>query len=331
MSDKKKPQVRALQDVSALGERLSKIEQQHQKRTIPIIRALQSASPLHKDLVKLGKEYQERNRPVILAMQRANEQTQTFGEVVRQTQERLKAFSDGMVKFFNVIQSFGDAIIKVARPMLVISKLSEIQYVFWDYMTPAFADEIISAPDVNTFMNEYESTEDYKKSKEVIEKCSQHPFVAPQKRLFTQAIRCYHDEQYDIAIIGMMAVIDCVITMASGNPSHRLANRCKEIMSKIELNTAVSYAEYAVVTLLMTYQAMFDTLEHGITFSDTPNAKNEPMTLNRHWLMHGRTVREKTRFDCIKLLNFLYSIILIDELSSTETLLDSAAEEVDSK
>ena len=38
----------------------------------------------------------------------------------------------------------------------------------------------------------------------------------------------------------------------------------------------------------------------------------EPKGLNRHWIAHGRSRRKKTKLDCVKLINLVYGIILID-------------------
>lgn len=44
----------------------------------------------------------------------------------------------------------------------------------------------------------------------------------------------------------------------------------------------------------------------------------EPKELNRHWIMHGRSRRRKTEHDCVKLIYFIYGILLIDEFGKKE-------------
>ena len=41
----------------------------------------------------------------------------------------------------------------------------------------------------------------------------------------------------------------------------------------------------------------------------------EPKILNRHWIMHGRSLRRKTKLDCVKMIRFIYGIILLDEIA----------------
>ena len=61
----------------------------------------------------------------------------------------------------------------------------------------------------------------------------------------------------------------------------------------------------------MTFNTFAKSFYETIPFSD-----EEPQLLNRNWIMHGRSQREYKRIDCIKLLRFLYGIILVDYIDS---------------
>ena len=46
--------------------------------------------------------------------------------------------------------------------------------------------------------------------------------------------------------------------------------------------------------------------------------ESEPENINRHWLMHGRSRREISRLDCIKMLRLINGILLVHELADAK-------------
>lgn len=60
------------------------------------------------------------------------------------------------------------------------------------------------------------------------------------------------------------------------------------------------------------YYTIFDVIR---SFTDSSSFdETEPTLLNRHWLMHGRTNREYTLVDCIKILSMIYGMLLVNGL-----------------
>ena len=253
------------------------------------------------------------------------EATQKYQEMIRPITEALQKYTEMMRPIKEATESFkaqlGDIAAKAAeatRPFLAIDKFKGAQYVYWDFISRDFMEEVIASENVNKTLRVYESQNKYQKSKSLIERCLQHPFIAPRMRVFEQTVGAYHDGQYDLAAIGLIAVIDGVLSEASSNLTHKPFDRCKAIFDKIAHKNALDSDEYAIMSLGLTYQAMVDTLYKTVPFSE-----KEPKYLNRNWIMHGRSKRKKTQLDCIKLINFLYGIILIDELSRKEAEIQS--------
>ena len=244
------------------------------------------------------RKYQEMMLPITEALQK-------YTEMMRPIKEAAESFS----------ARFGDIAAKAAeatRPFLAIGKFKEAQYVYWDFIPKDFMEEVIASENVNKTLRVYESKNKYQKSEAVITECLQHPYILPQGRMFEQVISAYHNGQYDLAAIGLIAMIDSVLSEASRNLTHKPFDRCNAIFDKIAHKNTLDSDEYAIMSLGLTYQAMVDTLYKTVPFSE-----KEPKNLNRHWIMHGRSKRKKTQLDCIKMINFLYGIILIDELSGT--------------
>lgn len=245
------------------------------------------------------RKYQEMMQPITQALQK-------YTEMMRPIKEAVKSFN---VQFGDIAAKATEA----TRPFLAIDNFKDAQYVYWDFMSRDFMEEVIASENINKTLQVYESQNKYRKSEAVIAKCLQHPYILPQKRVFEQAISAYHNGQYDLATIGFITVIDSALSEASKNLTHRPLERCNAIFDKIAHKNALDSDEYAIMSLGLTYQAVVDTLYKTVPFSE-----KEPKYLNRNWIMHGRSKKKKTRLDCIKLINFLYGIILIDELAKKE-------------
>lgn len=255
-------------------------------------------------LAEATQKYQEMMLPITEALQK-------YTEMMRPIKEAAESFN----------ARFGDIAAKAAeatRPFLAIGKFKDAQYVYWEFIPRDFMEEVIASENVNKTLRVYESKNKYQKSEAVITECLQHPYILPQGRVFEQAISAYHNGQYDLATIGLIAMIDSVLSEASRNLTHKPFDRCNAIFDKIAHKNTLDSDEYAIMSFGITYQAVVDTLYKTVPFSE-----KEPKNLNRHWIMHGRSKRKKTQLDCIKLINFLYGIILIDELSGKEAGIQS--------
>lgn len=252
-------------------------------------------SALGNVLVETLQKYQVKMQPITATLQMFIDMTRPMAEAAA----RFRAIAPKLAE--------------TMRPITAINRLGEAQYVYWDFIPQDFMDDVFASVNINKTLQAFERKNKFKKSDGVISKCLQHPFIIPSKRVFKQTVEVYHNGQYDLAVIGLIAVIDNVLSEASSNFTHKSLDRCEVILDKIEKNDALDSDEYAILALELTFQAVFNSLYKTIPFSD-----KEPVYLNRNWIMHGRAKKKKTRLDCIKLIYFLYGIILIDELSSKE-------------
>lgn len=232
-------------------------------------------------------------------LQPIQETIQKYNDVLQPIVEASKQFDESFKQL--------TASIKVPDSLKVVEKMKSSQYVYWDYLGSVFVDDAIHSFDFDMFLLDCESENNYGKSKQLINECSTHPFLQPYSVLFTQAIQSYRNEQYNIAAVGFTAIIDAVLSEATKNPTHKPKERCNTILEKLMADEYVADEEYATLTLFMTFNAMVESFYETIPFSDP-----EPVFLNRNWIMHGRIKRELTKLDCIKLIRFLYGIILID-------------------
>ena len=131
-------------------------------------------------------------------------------------------------------------------------------------------------------------------------------------RVFQQAVNSVIIGAYDLAIVGLIAVLDRELSQYSGqiknvhfNP--RIQTIWKKLEEKGEL--AINEMEDSDFFLFVAYQKAMDSFVENSDF-----LAPEPDYLNRHWIMHGRTNRVYTKLECVKILNMIYGTIRLGEL-----------------
>ena len=143
--------------------------------------------------------------------------------------------------------------------------------------------------------------------------CNNHPLIYKHKKVFSQAIMAYREKKNDLAIIGLLVVIDGLLTDVSGNFGTNIITRAKAVIEKVEENEIICNNDIIPMTLAITFQRTMESLSESTSFTG-----KEPKNLNRHWILHGRSYRRKTKLDCIKILNFIYGILLINDYADIE-------------
>ncbi len=245
-----------------------------------------------------------------------------IAEALSKYQEMTKSLSDALSKYIESMRPLTDAFAdyksrmheavlsmqRTVRPFDAISAIAQTQYVLWEYITSEFVDRILDAVDVNQELLAYEGENSFHKSNEIISLCANHPYLVPSQRVFTQSITAYQNGYYDLAVISLTTVIDSVLSQASRMNTHKPAPRVEAILEKLKESESISDSEYAEISLYSTFRSTSLSF-----YKFAPFDEDEPENLNRHWIIHGRSKREKTQLDCIKLIHFLYGIILLEQ------------------
>lgn len=203
--------------------------------------------------------------------------------------------------------------LRIPDSLKAVSELGKAQYVYWDYLSQSFIDEVLEADDTDAILSEYESRNNYAESEALIAKCAKHKYVLPNKGLFEECIKAYHSGAYHLAAVGLTAVIDAALTSATKDPSHSGILRCRAILNRMEDQDPLDEKEYAILALHITFSSTVETF-----YKSAPFFEEEPICLNRHWIAHGRSKRDYTRLDCIKLLRLLYGIIVFNEIGNAD-------------
>ena len=234
-------------------------------------------------------------------------------------QETLNSFRpacfDAIQNALNDITSrFGEiskSLYEWSNPYRAIEKMGENQYVYWDYLDKEMIGIILRSNNLNKTMRELNSEKNYADIKAVAFKCSQSQRMIPYQKMFKQAMDAFESGNNDLALLGFLSIIDGLLSDVSNNiTSTSIYGRANPILEKLENSEVVENSEYAELALLMTFRDTMESLGAKSDFS-----KKEPQNLNRHWIMHGRSRRRRTKLDCVKIIRFIYGIILLDEIS----------------
>ena len=250
--------------------------------------------------------------------------TKKFEELVRPINEAYKPLSEFTIKLGELVKpineevtKLGFALIKGFKPITAAKKLGEAQFVYWARLDEELIDSIISSGNINKFLRELYESNKYVKLEKTISLCYKHPLINRHKRLFLQAIMAFREGKNDISVLRLIAIIDGLFTDVSGDYGTKFMKRAEAIKKKVEKNEEIHNLELIPMILALTFQKTVDSL-----FKPAPFDKKEPKGLNRHWIMHGHSRRRKTKLDCVKLINFIYGILLINDCAELELNFD---------
>ena len=241
--------------------------------------------------------------PSIKLINEVFKSTNTANQVLKSTANISKIINNNLSLF---AKRLGESL----KPIRAIGVLASNQYVYWNYLSSDFIDGIIAAGDIDKFMTSYYSKDNYKLIESEIVEIRRSIISKKIKKVFSQAVSSYRREQYEVAIIGMLVVVDYLLTNCSGETTTSINRRGSAILEKLFHNEDVGAEDYSLLTLAMTFEQMTKSISAHRDFADG----DEPNKINRHWTLHGRSSRMAEQIDCIKMINFIYSILLIQKL-----------------
>lgn len=252
-------------------------------------------------LTETARRIEEVTRPVRESLQRIN-------DVVQPVIIALERYKTGIDKNLQVFA-------KAMRNMQAIDKMGEAQFVYWNYMSGDLAEKLVSTNNTNKTLREFLVKEKFKSVDETINLCQSSPLLAKRLQLFNQAVSAFKRGENELAVNGFTAVFDGLLSDVSGMSTHRLPRRIDVVLEKLNKDAVLDNDEFATLTFVITFQKTIESFSVPSSFD-----KKEPKGLNRHWIAHGRSVRKKTKLDCVKLINLIYGLILINDLESKSVI-----------
>lgn len=214
----------------------------------------------------------------------------------------------------DTIQAVGQLFLDARVALQAAERLGDKQYVLWQSIDRELAESIIQAEDIDDIMQGYYESNNGEQINTMLEHCREAEIIQPQSDLYSQIEWSYRNERYNLAAVGLMALLDGMMAVASGDIGTSLKKKLDLIMNKMSLEQMLSKEEVSILTFTKTIQATNNTMFAHSDFSQVA----EPQEINRHWIVHGRTTRQYTKLDCIKMFSMLCGIILLDEMNKEE-------------
>lgn len=189
-----------------------------------------------------------------------------------------------------------------------VQKMADAQIVFTGDLSLELAQNIGQSDSVAATVEQFYTQNNNHEINGAIDRCRCAKQTSAYSELLSQTISAYQSEHYHLACLGMLAIVDGTLSDVSENKKTGYKVRLQEIEKKIADKFELSDLEKKLMCI---YVAM-DNFE-GSIFKDSDFAQAEPDALNRHWMVHGRSRREYTKFDFIKIILWLDAIIFLDD------------------
>ena len=207
-------------------------------------------------------------------------------------------------KFSEAIQTNSNISQKLRVLGIVTKKLGEQQFVLWESLGDKELKQAYEL-DADVFIEIHMSNRGY--FEDIIQSLNYEPLLMPMLALYKQCIDAYISKNYNLAVVGLTSIIDGLLAKTSLSNNTEFQTRCEALLKCF--NEDVYYVEqvkYEAVTLIYSFWLAISSFSKTRKFGT-----EEPPLMNRHWIMHGRTIKNYTRTDCLKLINIIYSIIFI--------------------
>lgn len=230
---------------------------------------------------------------------------QEFAKRLEQYRNWYERNAENIAKYLLVFADF-------ATWYSAIDKMAEKEIVFTDDLSIDFAKEIYNSPNVDSLIQKYYFQNNEEQMNKLIACCLNAKQVTDYNVLYTQIVDAYQRKHYQLACTGLFSLIDGVLADVSNmitvtNFNKRITSIENKLSTKVELN------ELDRKTICI-YNSV-DSLKSSF-FGDSRFSETEPDTINRHWIIHGRTRKKCTQYDFLKILLWLDGIIFLADISS---------------
>ena len=175
-----------------------------------------------------------------------------------------------------------------------VNRLSENQIVFTEQLSGDMIEKVNKSTNVDEFILEYYTENEEKCLRNLVERCGTAERVIAYKKLYPQIV--------------IAAEILSDIVNQPKNTSFK--KRMREIEDKINNKIPPSQTDLKVFAVMISIGAFQET-----AFGNSDFDKPEPSYLNRHWTLHGRSHRDFTKMDYIKMLLSLDALIFMANLA----------------
>ena len=163
---------------------------------------------------------------------------------------------------------------------------------------------------INAFLKWFFTTEDFQKTKDMVNGIKASPIKEGLKNLTDQCWQAFQNKLYAVCATSLLSVIEGILSEFSDDKQDvRMMKVCQK-----KVDTFPSTGSTIQKHVWISYNNFIRNLYQKSDFS-----ADEPETINRHWLLHGRSDFEIDEMDCIRLFNAVQSLCMIVKVEAKET------------
>lgn len=228
--------------------------------------------------------------------------------------ERLKSYTEQWEiveeNMRKVMQDFAGKM----KPVRAFCVLGEHQFTYWKLLSLDEIEGIVSTGDVNRYLMEKIEDKSFVDYDMLCDEIGQSELLScTNKAILKQCVQAMNIGLYDLTLVGMMAVLDGVLSAVTKDDSTRIPRRLEQIKDKLKDLSDEEWGllDESEITALGIYITWTKTMEELKKHSEFEKPETEPKDLNRHWIAHGRKTTIATKLDCCKMINALYGLVYL--------------------
>ena len=214
---------------------------------------------------------------------------------------------------FSNVEELLQGIVAVQNWTKSIHILAKSHYAFTDVITDELIDKLLKNEDVDNTVKEYYVENNNERLNRLIIRCKSKIQPYYNSELLDEIITAFENGSYHLSCVGLFAVIDGLLSQTTLNNTTNYKNRFKTIHDKISRETRLSELDKTTICLYYAFENIENT-----AFQDSRFHEDEPLSINRHWTLHGRSRRNYEIIDCIMLFQWIEAIIIMDNFGKND-------------
>lgn len=118
-------------------------------------------------------------------------------------------------------------------------------------------------------------------------------------QVFSECVSSYNQGMYSTCLIALISLLEGFISAFGDNPSDVRIMRVCNFHADAERNKGHHIKSLCWLSMHLFIKEIFQKSDFS---------QNEPDTMNRHWIQHGRTDRTSSKIECLKVFNALSTL-----------------------
>ncbi len=230
-----------------------------------------------------------------------------INRILEDVQEPFKLIFEAVRAFS---ENFERMLLSTRSVFRTIEILKNNQFTLWYSVEIPDSTDLDDPMSINDYMLNFFTSNSEFKLRKLICDCRASLDGSSAVILYDQAITCLQHSDFHIAMLGFTAILDGLLSLVSECDATSIKKRVNLLAERIIANDENELASEEINEFSLYYTLVYSIESFGahMEFSEP-----ESTVLNRHRLMHGRSTRDYTLIDCIKLLSMIRGINLAGE------------------